>query len=99
MSKVETFWACTQDRDIATGKALQPILDQQGTSHCTSLGPSIQLPDSFYAAASALNKPIYAWVVDDVTTVQRALTFRLDAVISNIPLTLQAVLAMWKAAC
>ena len=82
-----------------TGRKYDPRPDRASTAHCESLGPSILLPSSFYAAASALQKPIYAWVVDSQPDLKRAVTLGLHAVVSNAPLSLHRVLEGWQTAC
>lgn len=88
-----------QDRDIVTGRKYEPRVDQATTAHCASLGPSILLTSSFYEPALALHKPVYAWVVDSKHDLERALALGLHAVVSNIPLSLQATIEGWQSAC
>ena len=85
-----------QDRDIVTGKKYEPDIDVASTAQCTMLGPSIYLTNTFYEAASAVQKPTYAWVVDSKAELGRALTFALQAVISNTPLTILRDLKSWQ---
>lgn len=88
-----------QDRDIVTGTKYEPNIEEASTARCSMLGPSIYLTSAFYESASALQKPIYAWVVDSKTELERALTLRLHAVVSNSPLALQRVLMTWQSIC
>lgn len=82
-----------------TGTKYEPNIDEASTALCSLLGPSILLPSSFYVAASAMQKPIYAWVVDSKTDLKRALNLGLQAAVSNTPLSLQKVIERWQSIC
>eukprot|EP00887_Chlorella_sp_A99_P002442 scaffold10.g2442.t1 len=63
------------------------------------LGPSIQMADAFFQAALQLGKPVHAWVVDGPEMLHRALTVKVDSVISNRPLAMQQLLGDWRDRC
>lgn len=58
-----------------------------------------QMSDAFFAAAAQLGKPALAWTADTPADLHRAAQARLNAVVSNRPIALRAVLMDWRDRC
>ncbi len=57
------------------------------------------MSDAFFAAAAQLGKPALAWTADTPAGLHRAAQARLNAVVSNRPIALRAVLMDWRDRC
>ena len=91
--------AASQDRNLSTGVKYEHVVNKHNTAHCSYIGPSIWLPDSFFSDARRTSKPVYSWVVDDTATLRRAQDQGNHAVISNGPLTIRQTLKRDTASC
>ena len=77
---------------MVTGAKYHHVIRKRNTAHCKFLGPSIQLPDTFFKDARATRKPMYSWVIDDVDMLRRAQDQSVYAATSTCPLTLRRLL-------
>lgn len=57
------------------------------------------MSDAFFAAVARLGKPALAWTADTPADLHRAAQARLNAVVSNRPIALRAVLMDWRDRC
>jgi glycerophosphoryl diester phosphodiesterase len=90
------------------GPLIQAFMDRENPNPRVSsedlgpfalLAPSIRMSNAFMAAASRLGKPLLSWIVDTPADLYRGLELGVNAVVSNSPLALRAVLMDWRDRC
>ncbi|KAL4440283.1 hypothetical protein ABPG75_003284 [Micractinium tetrahymenae] len=95
----QTKWAGPLIRAYMDRQDPNPAVTAEELAPLALLGPSLKMSDAFFAAAARLGKPALAWTADTPADLHRAAEARLNAVISNRPIALRAVLMDWRDRC
>lgn len=76
-----------------------PALSARELAPVAQLGSSLEMSDAFLATAARLGKPALAWTADTPADLHRGAQARVNAVVSNRPIPLRAVLMDWRDRC
>lgn len=96
--KIRGYWDYTVGED-GSRRPNNPDPREEDIGVYAMIGPSVKLGKGFYKAARSLEKPIHSWVVDTPEELFFALEMGVDSIISNVPLSMNALLGRWRQGC
>lgn len=99
LAQQQTRWRGPLMKAFMDRENPNPRISSEDLQPFALLAPSIRMSNSFFAAASRLGKPLLSWTVDSPADLHRGLELGLNAVVSNAPLALRAVLMDWRDRC